>query len=325
MPGIAHEAPVELLRRNPLLAATLLDSLGVPLPDNATATMAPGELTSALPTELRADGVIVLTGRKARLAVVVEIQTSPDLDKRRVWPAYLVLARAQHDCPTVLLVICGNRATGRWSRRPIATGHPGFDLVPLVIDADTTPSPGSMRIPGPAPELAILGALTGAIDLGSDSGRRQVLAAIAAAHLDKERLETYTHLVRAVAPGAARKALETLMTTVFKDDFIERYKSQAMAEGWAEGKAAGQASGWAEGRAEGVAQGKAEGVAQGKAEGVAQGKASMVLRILAARGLDVPETVWDKVMSCADTGQLDRWGDAAVSAASLDDVFGSDR
>lgn len=49
------------------------------------------------------------------------------------------------------------------------------------------------------------------------------------------------------------------------------------------------------------------------------------LRILAARGLDLPASLREKVVGCTDAGQLDQWGDAAVTAASLDDVFGRGR
>lgn len=314
MPGIAHEGPVELLRRNPLLTATLLHNLGVPLPDDVHAVMAPAELTAPLPTELRADAVVTLTSANVRFAVVIEVQNAQVPDKRRVWPAYLALCRAQHDCPTILLVICPSKATGRWARQPIETGHPGFTLTPLVIDATTTPLPGSPHIRNSSPELAVLGALTGAIDLTQDSGRHEVLRILAAAGLDEDRLETYTYLVRAAAPAPARLLLEALMATVFKDDFIDRIKAEGIAEGKAEGVA--------QGKAEGVAQGKAEGVAQGRAEGVAQGKASMVLRILAARGFDVPGPVRHTVMSCTNGDQLDRWGEAAATARSIEDVFG---
>ena len=296
MPGIAHEAPVELLRRNPLLAAALLDATGVDVPATVTAVMAAGDLSSALPAELRADAVILLNGqgfgpggRPGKLVVVVEVQTSPDEGKRRVWPAYLSLARAQHDSPAVLMVICPGLATGRWARRPIPTGHPGFDLVPLVIDASCTPLPSGPGHADIGPELAVLAAFTGAADLEQDVGRRLVLGAVAAAGLDAERLETYTSLIRACAPAAARAALEALMTTVFKDDFVERYK--------------------AEGRAEGEARGRAEG------------EAGMLLRVLAARGFDVPGQVRERVLSCTDLEQLESWGDRAVIAASVDDVF----
>jgi hypothetical protein len=293
MPGISHEGPVELLRRNPRLAAALLAGTGVAVPAEGAAVMAAADLSSALPAELRADAVVVLAGRAAKLAVVVEVQLARRRDKHRVWPAYLALARAQHDCPTVLLVICPDRVTGRWARRPIATGHPGFDLVPLVIDADSTPAPDDPGLTWAAPELAVLAALTGAADLDHDDARRLVLNAIAAADLDEDRLETYTRLVRAAASAAARRALEALMTTLFKDEFVDRIK--------------------------------AEGRAEGEAEGRAQGAASMVLRILGARGFEVPGPVRDRVLSCTDPEQLEDWGGKAVTAASLEEVFAGDQ
>ena len=304
MPGIAHEAPIELLRRNPLLAGALLHGSGVPVPAGGTAVMAAGDLSSALPAELRADAVILLgapdaihgsgagatrkgrpSDHRSRLAVVVESQTSPDAGKRRVWPAYLALARAQHDCPAVLVVVCPSPATGRWARQPIRTGHPGFDLAPLVIDADTTPGADAPGLADVAPELAVLGALTGAVDLEEEAGQLLVLGAIADASLDEDRLETYTHLIRAATPEAARPALEALMTTTFKDEFIDRIK------------------------------------AEGKAEGKAESTAAMLLRLLAVQGLKVPAPVRDRVLSCTDLGQLEAWADKAMTASTLRDVF----
>jgi len=41
MPSIRHEAPLELLRRDPQLAAVLLRGLGVAVPPRAAAVMAP--------------------------------------------------------------------------------------------------------------------------------------------------------------------------------------------------------------------------------------------------------------------------------------------
>ena len=71
------------------------------------------------------------------------------------------------------------------------------------------------------------------------------------------------------------------MTTVFEDDFVERY------------------------------------IAKGRAEG----EAGMLLRVLAARGFEVPGPVRERVLSCTDLSQLESWGDRAATAASLDDVF----
>lgn len=49
-----------------------------------------------------------------------------------------------------------------------------------------------------------------------------------------------------------------------------------------------------------------------------------MLRILAARGFDVPASVRDQVLSCANLERLDQWAETAVNAASLNDVFRND-
>jgi hypothetical protein len=115
MPGVRHEGPIELLRRNPLLAGALLQGSAVPVPDGAAATVAAADLSSARPAELRADALVLLEGPSGKLAVLVESQTSPDSDKRWVWPAYLALARAEHRCPAVLIVVCPGRVVGAWT------------------------------------------------------------------------------------------------------------------------------------------------------------------------------------------------------------------
>jgi hypothetical protein len=295
MPSMQHEAPLELLRCESRLAAVLLRGLGVAVPAGATAEMAPTDLTASVPAELRADAVVVLSGAEgARLAVIVEVQLRYDTGKRYSWPAYLTQVRAAHRCPAVLLVICPGSATARRCRAPIPTGHPGFDLAPLVIDSATLPDPGREAA---SPELVVLAVLTGALDLGQDSARRLVLARLAG--LDASRLKTYTVFVLNAASESARQALEALMTTKFKDTFVD----QLIAEG--------------------LAKGEAEGLAKGLAKGEAKGEARMILRVLAARGLQVPAEIRQRVLSCADTSQLEAWGDRAATAASVEDVFGT--
>lgn len=304
MPGIPHEAPVELLRRNPQLASALVAAAGLAVPADSVAVVASTDMTSALPSELRADAVIVLEGPAGKMVVVVEVQTAADIDKKWVWPSYLVQARLQHRCPAVLLVICRDRATGRWARQRISCGHPGFDLVPLVIDADTTPPPDSPEASAAAAELAVLGAFTGAINLEEESGRRTVLGAIAAAGLEQDQLGTYTQLIRASASVAARRALEAMMTTEYKDDFLERF--------------------FAEGRAKGEAEGRAKGEAEGRAKGEAEGQQSMLLRILSARGFEITPDLQGRVLACADSDQLGAWAERAAVASSVDEVFAAD-
>jgi hypothetical protein len=291
MPSIPHEAPLELLRRQPLLAAVLLRSLRVAVPAAATASLASSEATSSVPTERRADAVVVLADPGAsRLAVVIEVQLRYDADKLYSWPTYVVQARAAHRCPAVLLVICPTTATARRCRTPIATGHPGFDLIPLVVDSATVPAPGQPGAEVAAPELAVLGVLTGALDLDEDNVRRQVLTSLA--DLGDDRLKTYTVFILNAASPSARKELEALMTTTeFHNDFVDRL----------------------------VAEGSERLIAKGKAEGLAQ----MILRVLSARGVETPPEARERVLHCADASQLATWGDRAATATSIDDVFGA--
>jgi hypothetical protein len=242
----------------------------------------PSDLTASVPTELRADAVVMLSGAGgARLAVVVEIQLRYDAHKSFSWPSYLTQVRAAHRCPAVLLVICLSAATANRCREPIVTGHPGFDLVPLVIDSVTIPDLSSPVAAVAGPELAVLSVLTGAVDLSQDSVRRLVLASLA--DLDQSRLATYTVLVRSAASESARQALEDLMTTEFRDAFVDRLL----------------------------------------AEGEAKGEARTILRVLAARGLEVSDQIREQVLSCTDTGQLERWTDRAATASSVEEVFGT--
>jgi hypothetical protein len=296
MPSIAHDGPIELLRHNPMLAVDLLRACGLTVRAR-TADLVANDLTSVRTAEFRADGVVKVIldgpgpGPGGRLVVVAESQTTPDRDKKWSWPAYVALARAQHHCDAVLLVFCPDRVLGDWARQPIPTGHPGFDLVPVVVDAVSTPLPDPG---GRQPELAVLGALTGAIDLETDTGRRLVLDCVAAARLEADRLKTYTHIIRAAAPSeAARQALEALMAITYKDEWIDRIE----------------------------ARGEAKGRAEGRAEGLAQGQADMLLGILAARGFQVPATIRGRILACADLGQLQAWANRAVTATSLDEVI----
>ena len=49
--------------------------------------------------------------------------------KQYSWPVYLTTVRRVSQCPkAVLVVLCPDPAEARKCRKPIRTGHPGFDL-----------------------------------------------------------------------------------------------------------------------------------------------------------------------------------------------------
>lgn len=67
--------------------------------------------------------------------------------------------------------------------------------------------------------------------------------------------------------------------------------------------------------------GRAEGLAEGLAEGRVEAEANAVLKVLAVRGIEVPEDARARISACTDTRQLDTWLDRAVAATSITDLF----
>jgi hypothetical protein len=63
------------------------------------------------------------------------------------------------------------------------------------------------------------------------------------------------------------------------------------------------------------------GKAEGRVEGEVVGEAESVLKVLAVRGVEVPEDVQVRVRACTDTEQLDAWLGRAATATSVTDLF----
>lgn len=278
-----HETLLELFRLRPDLAVALLsDLLGVPVPAHDDVRLEPGELGELVPTEYRADAVVVLgAGPRCALAVVVEVQLSRDRGKRLSWPVYLAHLRARLGCPVVLLVVCVDVAVARWCAGPIAMGHPGWVLEPLVLGPEEIPV---VTAPRDAPaELAVLSAMAH----GGD--RLPVVDALveALATIPPDRARMYAELVLVALPEAARHHLEELMalgTFEYQSDYSRRL----------------------------IAQGRGEGLAEGQARAKAEG----VLTVLDARGMTVPAALRDRITSCRDLDRLDTWLRRAATVAS---------
>ena len=98
MPSLTHDALLQLFRNRPGLAPELLrDVLRAPVPTFDHVRIGDTTLTDVVPTEYRADLVLLLegaTGAAPRAALVVEAQLGRDPDKRWSWPVYLTSLRA---------------------------------------------------------------------------------------------------------------------------------------------------------------------------------------------------------------------------------------
>jgi len=71
---------------------------------------------------------------------------------------------------------------------------------------------------------------------------------------------------------------------------------------------------------QGKAEGKAEGRAEGRVEGKAEGKQDAVLKLLAFRFPNVPETLAREISNIHDLSILDALLEQAMTAQSLEEI-----
>jgi hypothetical protein len=290
MPSLLHEGLVNLFRNRPALGPELLrEVLHAPLPAFENVRVADANLTEVVPAERRADLVLLLETDAPRAALVVEVQLSVDPDKAWSWPVYLASLRARLRCGVTLLVVTTDETVARWAARPIAMGHPGLALTPLVVGPTSVPLVRDESEAERDPELAVLSAL--AHGHGPEAAEVATVALTAAGRLDDDRAALYVDLVLAHVGVGARVFLEGLMASrnyEYQSDFAKRY------------------------------------FGQGRAEGQAEGRAEALLRILAARGLEIAADARERILSCRDLSLLDTWLTRAVTAHSASEVLGED-
>ncbi|WP_044986166.1 hypothetical protein [Sorangium cellulosum] len=297
MPSVTHEALVELFKNRPTLAAEMLhDALGQPVPAFTEARVVSSDLTEVLPSDRRADVIVVLlVGELERpaMAIVVEVQLGVDPDKRYVWPVYVVQTRARNRCPTQLLVVTIDAEIARWCSRPIDTGHPGLTLAPLVLGPEGVPVVTDAEQAKASPEVVVLSAM--AHGQGEAAEAIGVAFLAAAAGLDEERRALYGDLVLSSLNEAARRTLEAMMKSgyEFQSEFARSY----------------------------VAKGVEKGREEGRQAGLLEAKAQAVLSVLEARGLEIPAEVRERVLESTDVAELDRWIRRAASVGDARELL----
>ncbi|KFE65449.1 hypothetical protein DB31_1565 [Hyalangium minutum] len=286
-----HEGLLLLFRNRPALAPELLrDTLGLSLPPWTEARVESAELTQVVPTEYRADLVVLLSDSKPVFAIVVEVQLSRDEDKRMSWPLYLTSLRSRVKCPTALLVVAPDASVARWCGQPIDLGHPEFTLRPLVMGANSIPVILEEQVARDDPELAVLSAMAHGHEEVGASIVKTVMAAVRG--LDTERVRLYVDLAMSSLSAAARVALEDLMKRgnyEYQSEFARKY----------------------------VAQGREEG----REEGLYEGERTAVFEVLDARGLEVDAEARQRILNCKDPSQLKLWIRKAVVVQSVQELF----
>ncbi|WP_224363852.1 hypothetical protein [Hyalangium versicolor] len=296
MASMRHDGLVSLFRNHPALAPELLqEQLGVALPDWSEARVESSEFTQVVPTEYRADLVVLLLNGKPVFAIVVEVQLSRDEDKRKSWPLYLTSLRSQVDCPTALLVVAPDPSIARWCARPIDMGHPGFVLRPLVAGPDAIPRILGPQEAGKDPELAVLSAMAHGHEEELTTALMEAVIS-SARGLDDERFSFYVDLTLSMMSGSARRALEAMMQSG-----SYQYQSELVRKL--------------------LAQGREQGREQGQQEGRLEGERRALLKVLDARGLVVNDAARRKLLACTDLEQMEHWLHDAVVVNSVQELF----
>lgn len=107
----------------------------------------------------RKDRLLILAGEPPVLAVVVEAVLQENPEEHYEWPLFMAQARARYRCPTWLIVVTTLPEIASWCAAPIALGHPGYTLSPLVLGPETIPvvtDPDKARA---MPEMCVLSAM----------------------------------------------------------------------------------------------------------------------------------------------------------------------
>ncbi|MCB1296994.1 MAG: hypothetical protein KDB67_20305 [Gordonia sp.] len=286
MPTYLHEALAELVRQQPQFAVDLVTDLGgVPVPDYASVTLDSPDLTETTPIEQRADGVVTLHHDDGDDgAAALGIIVEVQLE-----PDY-----KKHYTWPAYLVSLRNRL-----KAPVVV----LVICPRPRTARWAARPihlgGNSRIEplviGPAdvpaitdPEVARGHPELAMLSAITHHENHAVLDALFATFTpDIERSYMYADLIRTVLPDTARTYLEQLMSAPTwqpKSDFAREYFNKGKVED----------------------------------------RAEALLEVLATRSIPVTDEARRRITECTDVDQLKEWFRRAITAATVDEVFGAD-
>jgi hypothetical protein len=298
-----------LFRERPELAVEVLRELvGVDVPVAAPVRLESNDFNDRPSKDFQPDTVITIGPPQAPVhGIVVEVQQEKAEAKRKQLPRYAAALWLLLRCPVTVLCVCPEPEAAAHYAKPIQTELPGYVFRAAVLGPGDVPVITDAEEAAARPELAAMAVMA--------HGRHRPVAAAFVAALSSLKIDhapQYYEYAYGMAAPAVRRILEELMSSATWPVY-----SPFAREHYGHGKDDGRA----EGRVEGRAEGRVEGRAEGRVEGRVEAEAGAVLRVLAARGIDVPQYARARILACADTEQLDRWLDDAVVASSIADLF----
>ncbi|MEU8616514.1 hypothetical protein [Streptomyces sp. NPDC048623] len=295
-----HEASHRIFQDRPELLSPVFRLLGVPLPAAAKVEVLTPDTTEIRPLERRVDSVLRVEPPDGDgFLLAIEAQGRRDPDKASSWTYYLGYLGAKHGLPVLLLVVCQDPATARWAAGPFRSGYRDWTAIsvhPLVLGPDNVPI---ITDPAVAVQNLAMTAFS-ALTHGRSPEAPAILDALATAlgSADRDSISYYSEFMEiGLGDTLARDIWRKLMATVSyfpgRGTLVE----------------------------ETYLKGKADGEAEGKAEGKAEALSEAVLRVLAARGVEVPEEAAGRITECTDLGTLDLWLDRAATATRVEELF----
>jgi hypothetical protein len=315
-----HEALHRIFQHDRELFARTMSHVfheDVPIPRNVS--ILDTDFTEVRPHMRRGDSVLLaeflVEEAEARYIVVVESQLREDEEKERRWPYYIAYLHDKYECPVILLVVCNDPATADWARIPIRIGLPrltcmtvtAWVLGPDNLDLVTDPDQAAEDV-----GLAVLAAIT-----HSQSGRiNDILEALAEA-LNTIDTSTAGVLAELIAAGVADthgltiwRALMSTPAYPYASPLRDWFREQGLEQG--------REQGLEQGREQGLEQGRE----QGREQGLVEGERGTVRMVLKARGLELTAAHRERLETCTDLATLKEWSEAALTATTVDEIFG---
>jgi hypothetical protein len=316
MPTLEHNALVEMFRENPALAPHLLALVfHQEVPPHASVRVADSALDRLIPVEFRADLVLELLdgAGKPLLAIVLEAQRGPAPRKKYTWPVYCAVARAERECPAIVLVISPDAEVAAWAAETIDLGLGRGAIQPFVLGPATLPLLTDPAMAANEVELAVLSAMAH----GNGPEGLAVIEAtvVGLARLDQEHWAVYFQMLWKVLREPMQRALEAL---VMQGQVEGGVPLPAFLEKMLEARAL-------EAKLEGLRDGEIKGLRDGEIKGLRDGKLdalrSTLLRLLARAGIAITVDESARIQACKDAGTLERWIENVLGAKSAADVL----
>lgn len=289
-----HEAMHRIFQHDLELFGRLSRVLGLDVPAPVKATVLTTDLTETSPVERRVDTLLRFENPEhGPFLLAIEAQGKKVSDKPATWAYYVAYLWTKYRLPTTLMVVCQDRATAEWAKQPVASGPPQLPtltLRPLVVGPHNMPvitEPDEARA-----DLAL--AALAAITHAADPGIGAILKALSTA-LQGVPEDVADPLIEFTAQGLAKRPAKHIWRKLVAVDlsFYKSYISEEIRD-------------------------------QGRAEGETRRGAQDILDVLEVRGIDVPETVRERIAECDDPETLRHWHRRAVIAPSADEIFTED-